>query len=100
MRVTVNDKFASSQTSLKPSIPGQRSLADVAFIGNTLYELGSGGGGCSHGRPEPSRTSRMMRPGPVAMGTTRSPRHTASRTLWVTDTTVLRLSCQMRWMSS
>jgi len=48
-RVTVTDQFPSSQTQ-----PGLGSLvsgvADVAFIGNTLYAL-TAGSGCSHGVP-------------------------------------------------
>jgi hypothetical protein len=46
-RVTVTDRFASSQTN-----PATGSLvsgvADVAFIGHTLYAL-TAGAGCSHG---------------------------------------------------
>jgi hypothetical protein len=48
-RVTVNDQFPSSQTA-----PESGSLvsgvADVAFIGDTLYAL-TAGAGCSHGVP-------------------------------------------------
>lgn len=48
-RVTVTDRFPSSQTQ-----PGLGSLvsgvADIAFIGNTLYAL-TAGSGCSHGVP-------------------------------------------------
>jgi hypothetical protein len=47
VRVTVNDKFASSQTSEAFGFLVS-GVADVAFIGNTLYAL-VGGGGCSHG---------------------------------------------------
>jgi len=46
-RVTVTDQFPSSQTQ-----PGLGSLvsgvADIAFIGNTLYAI-TAGSGCSHG---------------------------------------------------
>jgi sugar lactone lactonase YvrE len=46
-RVTVNDKFASSQTSAAfgSLVSG---VADIAWIGSQLYAL-EGGGGCSHG---------------------------------------------------
>lgn len=48
-RVTVTDQFPSSQTQ-----PGLGSLvsgvADIAFIGNTLYAI-TAGSGCSHGVP-------------------------------------------------
>lgn len=46
-RVTVNDKFATSQTA-----PTQGNLvsgvADIAWIGSTMYAI-TAGGGCSHG---------------------------------------------------
>lgn len=46
-RVTVTDKFPSSQTS--PALGSLVSgVADVAFIGHTLYAL-TAGAGCSHG---------------------------------------------------
>ena len=46
-RVTVNDKFASSQTSdaFGDLVSG---VADIAWIGGNLYAL-TAGGGCSHG---------------------------------------------------
>lgn len=46
-RVTVTDRFASSQTSAATGslVSG---VADVAFIGHTLYAL-TAGAGCSHG---------------------------------------------------
>jgi len=48
-RTTVTDKLPSTQTS--PALGGEVSgVADVAFVGNTLYALLSGGG-CSHGVP-------------------------------------------------
>jgi hypothetical protein len=47
VRMTVNDKFATSQTA-----PTQGNLvsgvADIGWIGGTLYAL-TAGGGCSHG---------------------------------------------------
>ena len=46
-RVTITDKFPSSQTS--PALGSLVSgVADVAFIGHTLYAL-TAGAGCSHG---------------------------------------------------
>lgn len=52
VRTTVTDQFPSSQTSA-----AQGSLvsgvADVAFIGNTLYAV-TAGSGCSHGVPNTS----------------------------------------------
>ncbi|HEX5262848.1 MAG TPA: ScyD/ScyE family protein [Phenylobacterium sp.] len=54
---TVIDSFASDQTS-----PGSGGLvsgvADVGFIGNTLYALTSGGG-CSHGVSQPNGIFRV-----------------------------------------
>lgn len=46
-RVTVNDKFASDETSAGSGhlVSG---VADIAWIGGTLYAL-TAGGGCSHG---------------------------------------------------
>lgn len=46
-RVTVNDKFASSQTSdaFGDLVSG---VADIAWVNGKLYAL-TGGGGCSHG---------------------------------------------------
>lgn len=48
-RVTITDQFPSSQTQ-----PGLGSLvsgvADIAFIGNTMYAI-TAGSGCSHGVP-------------------------------------------------
>ena len=47
LRVTVNDQFATSQTSaLQGSLVS--GVADVAWVGNTLYAI-TAGGGCSHG---------------------------------------------------
>jgi sugar lactone lactonase YvrE len=46
-RVTVNDKFASSQTSEAFGFLVS-GVADIAWIGSTLYAL-TAGGGCSHG---------------------------------------------------
>jgi hypothetical protein len=47
VRTTVTDRFPSSQTS--PNLGSLISgVADVAFIGNTLYAL-TAGSGCSHG---------------------------------------------------
>lgn len=48
-RVTVTDRFPSDQTSAATGglISG---VADVAFLGHTLYAL-TAGGGCSHGVP-------------------------------------------------
>jgi hypothetical protein len=46
-RVTVNDKFASSQTSAAFGFLVS-GVADIAWIGNTMYAL-EAGGGCSHG---------------------------------------------------
>jgi hypothetical protein len=48
-RVTITDRFPSSQTSAATGglISG---VADVAFIGHTLYAL-TAGAGCSHGVP-------------------------------------------------
>ncbi|MES2104927.1 MAG: ScyD/ScyE family protein [Pseudomonadota bacterium] len=49
-RTTVTDTFPSSQTN--DATGGLISgVADVAFIGNTMYAL-LGGAGCSHGVPE------------------------------------------------
>lgn len=49
VRSTVTDKFPSSQTT--PDTGSLTSgVADVAFIGNTLYAL-TAGSGCSHGVP-------------------------------------------------
>lgn len=47
VRTTVTNKFPSSQTAatLGSLVSG---VADIAFIGNTLYAL-TAGGGCSHG---------------------------------------------------
>jgi hypothetical protein len=48
-RTTVTDQFPSSQTS--PDLGNLVSgVADVAFIGNTMYAL-TAGSGCSHGVP-------------------------------------------------
>lgn len=44
-RTTVTDRFPSSQSSEGGDASG---VADIAFIGNTLYAL-TAGGGCSHG---------------------------------------------------
>lgn len=46
-RVTVNDKFATSQTAATQGnlVSG---VADIAWIGSTLYAI-TAGGGCSHG---------------------------------------------------
>jgi hypothetical protein len=44
-RTTVSDEFPSSSDALAGDVQG---VADVAFIGSTLYAL-VGGGGCSHG---------------------------------------------------
>jgi len=46
-RVTVNDQFASSQTSAAFGFLVS-GVADIAWIGNTMYAL-TAGGGCSHG---------------------------------------------------
>lgn len=49
-RVEITDQFPSSQT--QPGLGGLVSgVADVAFIGDTLYAL-TAGSGCSHGVPE------------------------------------------------
>ena len=47
VRVTFNDKFPSSQTS---ALTGNlvSGVADIAWIGGTMYAL-TAGGGCSHG---------------------------------------------------
>jgi hypothetical protein len=48
-RITVTDQFPSSQTS--PDLGSLVSgVADVGFVGNTLYAL-TAGSGCSHGVP-------------------------------------------------
>lgn len=49
VRTTVTDKFPSSQTSADTGSLTS-GVADVAFIGNTLYAL-TAGSGCSHGVP-------------------------------------------------
>lgn len=47
VRVTVTDQFPSATAN--PIIGGDiQGVADIAFIGNTLYAL-TAGGGCSHG---------------------------------------------------
>lgn len=46
VRTTVTDRFPSSQTSTNLV----SAVADIAFIGNTLYAL-TAGSGCSHGVP-------------------------------------------------
>jgi len=49
-RVQITDQFPSSQTN--PGLGGLVSgVADVAFVGDTLYAL-TAGSGCSHGVPE------------------------------------------------
>lgn len=49
VRTTVTDKFPSSQTS--PNLGNLVSgVADIAFVGGTLYAL-TAGSGCSHGVP-------------------------------------------------
>ncbi|MFL6727002.1 MAG: ScyD/ScyE family protein [Sphingomicrobium sp.] len=46
-RVTVNDKFATSETA--PTLGNLVSgVADIAWIGSTMYAI-TAGGGCSHG---------------------------------------------------
>jgi hypothetical protein len=47
VRVTFNDKFASSQTS---ALTGNlvSGVADIAWVGGTMYAV-TAGGGCSHG---------------------------------------------------
>ena len=47
VRTTVTSQFPSSQTSMDTGSLTS-GVADVAFIGNTLYAM-TGGGGCSHG---------------------------------------------------
>ena len=49
VRTTVADHLPSSQSNVATG-SGVTGMADVAFIGNTLYGL-IGGGGCSHGVP-------------------------------------------------
>lgn len=49
-RVVITDQFPSSETN--PGLGGLVSgVADIAFIGDTLYAL-TAGSGCSHGVPE------------------------------------------------
>src|SRR5690348_2058489 len=49
-RVQITDQFPSSQTN--PGLGGLVSgVADIAFVGDTLYAL-TAGSGCSHGVPE------------------------------------------------
>jgi hypothetical protein len=48
-RVTVTDQFPSDQTNPQTG-SGISGVADIAFIGNTLYAL-TAAGGCSHGNP-------------------------------------------------
>ena len=49
IRTTVADHLPSCQSNVRTG-SGVTGMADVAFIGNTLYGL-IGGGGCSHGVP-------------------------------------------------
>lgn len=50
VRTTFADNLPSSQTNVATG-SGVTGMADVAFIGNTLYGL-IGGAGCSHGVPD------------------------------------------------
>src|SRR5436305_10572762 len=53
----------------------------------------------SRGRGSGISNCSRMRPGFREKSITRSARQTASRTLWVTKTMVLRRFCKIRWMS-
>jgi hypothetical protein len=48
-RVTITDQFPSDMTNPKTG-SGISGVADIAFVGNTLYAL-TAGSGCSHGVP-------------------------------------------------
>ena len=48
-RVTITDQFPSDMTNPQTG-SGISGVADIAFVGNTLYAL-TAGSGCSHGNP-------------------------------------------------
>ena len=48
-RVTITDQFPSDMTNPQTG-SGISGVADIAFVGNTLYAL-TAAGGCSHGNP-------------------------------------------------
>src|SRR5262249_27740799 len=93
------DQNAEEQRDAAEALHGMLCPQSLSATAISAASSASAGLLMSRGRGNGTLNSRTIRPGRGDIRSTRSPRQTASRTSWVTNTMVLPRCVQMRWIS-